>query len=54
MGIIHTAKKFLVSELMKKKTQLKREELKRLDGQSRKLTKKEEFEVLEYFWNKTF
>lgn len=45
MGIIHTAKKFLVSELIRKKTQLKKEEIKRHEGHIRKLTKKEEFEV---------
>lgn len=45
MGIIHTAKKFLVSVLHKKKYQLKKEELKRIEGQERKLTSKEEREV---------
>lgn len=42
MGIIHTAKKFLVPELIKKKTQLKKEEIHKLEGVIRKLTKREE------------
>lgn len=45
MGIIHTAKKFLISELTKKKRRLKIEEIKRLERAERKLTKKEEYEV---------
>lgn len=45
MGIIHTAKKNLVPELVKKKTQLKKEEVARLEGKTRELTVKEEIEV---------
>lgn len=44
MGIIHTAKKFLVPELIKKKTKLKKEQLK-LKGEQRKLNKREELDV---------
>lgn len=46
MGIIHTAKKFLVGELVKKKTQLKTEEIKRFEGKERRLNKREEYEVI--------
>ncbi|XP_044262908.1 nuclear factor NF-kappa-B p110 subunit isoform X2 [Tribolium madens] len=45
MGIIHTAKKNLVPELVKKKTQLKKEEVARLEGKVRELTQKEEIEI---------
>lgn len=45
MGIIHTAKKYLVPELVKKKTRLKKEQL-RLKGEERKLNKREEIEVI--------
>ncbi|EEZ97717.1 relish [Tribolium castaneum] len=45
MGIIHTAKKNLVPELVKKKTQLKKEEVARLEGKMRELTQKEEIEI---------
>ena len=45
MGIIHTAKKNLVPELIRKKGQLKKEEIARLEGKVRDLTQKEEIEV---------
>jgi hypothetical protein len=45
MGIIHTAKKNLIPELVKKKTHLKKEEIARLEGKRRELTQKEEVEV---------
>lgn len=44
MGIIHTAKKFLVPELIKKKTKLKKEQLK-LKREERRLNKQEELDV---------
>ncbi|XP_063906696.1 nuclear factor NF-kappa-B p105 subunit isoform X2 [Zophobas morio] len=45
MGIIHTAKKNLVPELIRKKGQLKKEEIARLEGKVRDLTQKEEIEI---------
>jgi nuclear factor NF-kappa-B p105 subunit len=45
MGIIHTAKKNLIPELVKKKTHLKKEEIARLEGKRRELTQKEEVEI---------
>lgn len=45
MGIIHTAKKNIVPELVRKKTKLKKEEIARLEGKMRELTQKEEIEV---------
>lgn len=53
MGIIHTAKKNLVSELVKKKNKLKKETISRLEGKPRELTTKETVEVstVEFFFN---
>lgn len=45
MGIIHTAKKNLVSELVKKKHKLKKEGIARLEGKCRELNTKEAVEV---------
>ncbi|KAJ8958306.1 hypothetical protein NQ318_017452 [Aromia moschata] len=45
MGIIHTAKKNVVSELVKKKTQLREEYVARVEGKRRELTIKEQVEV---------
>ncbi|KAK5650289.1 hypothetical protein RI129_001318 [Pyrocoelia pectoralis] len=45
MGIIHTARKYIVAELIRKMTILKREEIARTEHQFRSLTKKEELEV---------
>lgn len=45
MGIIHTAKKNIVGELIKKKTQLKKEEIARMEGKIRELNTKELMEV---------
>lgn len=45
MGIIHTAKKNIVGELIKKKTQLKIEEVARHEGKIRELNTKEITEV---------
>ncbi|KAF5285153.1 hypothetical protein FQR65_LT13350 [Abscondita terminalis] len=45
MGIIHTAKKFIVPELVRKNTILKQEEIARQEHKFRWLTKKEELEV---------
>lgn len=50
MGIIHTAKKFLVPELIKKKTQLKKEETKRLHGREGKLIRRDELEVRIFYY----
>lgn len=45
MGIIHTAKKHIVKELLNKKKKLKIEENARREGMKRSLTQKEETEV---------
>lgn len=45
MGIIHTAKKNIVSELKKKKTHLLKESIARIEGKFRELTTKETEEV---------
>ncbi|CAH0554865.1 unnamed protein product [Brassicogethes aeneus] len=45
MGIIHTAKKNIVSELMKKKTNLKKEAIARNEGVKRDLNKKEVHDI---------
>ncbi|KAL1505521.1 hypothetical protein ABEB36_005069 [Hypothenemus hampei] len=45
MGIIHTARKNIISELVKKKAQLKRECVATLEGKARKLTEKELLEI---------
>ncbi|KAG5891588.1 hypothetical protein JTB14_022253 [Gonioctena quinquepunctata] len=45
MGIIHTAKKNIVQELMRKKIQLKKEFIARSEGKSRELTTKEVVEI---------
>lgn len=45
MGIIHTAKKNIVSELVKKKTELKKEQVARVENKIRELTKREEMEI---------
>lgn len=45
MGIIHTARKYIVTELIRKMTILKQEEIARIEHQFRSLTKKEELEV---------
>lgn len=45
MGIIHTAKKNIVGELIKKKTKLKQEEVARLEGKLRQLDTKQTVEV---------
>lgn len=45
MGIIHTAKKNVLTELVRKKTQLKLEDIIRVEHYERGLTKKEELEV---------
>lgn len=45
MGIIHTAKKFIVPELVRKNTILKREDIARTEHKYRSLTKKEELEI---------
>lgn len=45
MGIIHTAKKNIVAELTKKKSNLKKEEIARMEGKIRELNTKELVEV---------
>lgn len=45
MGIIHTAKKYIVPELMRKNTKLKEEEIARTEHKCRQLSKKEELEI---------
>lgn len=45
MGIIHTARKYIVTELIRKMTILKQEETARNEHQFRSLTKKEELEI---------
>ncbi|KAF5293198.1 hypothetical protein FQA39_LY13666 [Lamprigera yunnana] len=45
MGIIHTAKKFIIPELIRKNTRLKKEEIARADGELRPLTKKEDIDI---------
>lgn len=45
MGIIHTARKNIVGELVKKKSQLKRELVATLEGKVRELNMKEVTEV---------
>ncbi|XP_074038892.1 nuclear factor NF-kappa-B family member relish isoform X2 [Leptinotarsa decemlineata] len=45
MGIIHTAKKNIVSELTRKKVQLKQESIARIEGKMRELTTKELVEI---------
>lgn len=50
MGIIHTAKKYIVPELNKKYVNLKQEEIARVEGKYRSLTKKEEIDVRIYFF----
>lgn len=45
MGIIHTAKKNIISELVRRKKMLKEEEIMREEKVLRKLTKKEELDV---------
>lgn len=51
MGIIHTAKKHIVKELLNKKKKLKIEDNARREGIKRPLTQKEETEV-SIFYNK--
>lgn len=48
MGIIHTAKKNIVGELIKKKTQLKKEDIARMEGKIRELNSKELTEVCSF------
>lgn len=45
MGIIHTARKNIVSELVRKKSLLKRELIATIEGKMRDLTQKEQTEV---------
>lgn len=49
MGIIHTAKKNIVSELIRKKKQLKMEYIARMEQKPRELTTAEKLEVSSFF-----